>query len=73
MKAEVGLVAEHGDRHHLQVVGLGRLHGGGDRLAVGQRAGLAEQVEDAPPDGGRERLGHGAEANGALREPAPRR
>ena len=66
MNADVGLVAEHRGRHDLDAVGLGRLHRGGDGVGVGERPDLAEQVEDAPPDGGRERLRHGREATGRL-------
>ena len=60
-------MAEHRDRHDLDVVGLRGLHGGGDGLAVGERAGLAEQVEHAPADGGSERFRHGPRVPGPSR------
>ncbi len=59
-EGQVGLVAEHGGGDDLHAVGLGRLHGRGDRLGLGQRPRLAEQVEDTPPHGGLERFRHGA-------------
>ncbi len=48
--AEVGLVAEHGHRHHLHTVGLRRLHRRGDGLLLGPGAGPEEQVDDAETD-----------------------
>ena len=45
--AEVGLVAEQGDRHDLQAGGLRRLDRLLDRRAVRQRRRLGEQVEHA--------------------------
>ena len=55
---EVGLVAEDGEGDHLVVVGLGRLHRRHHRLPVDAARGrLAEQVEDAPPDGRDDRCG----------------
>ena len=56
---QVGLVAEHRGGHHLHVVGLGRLHRGGDGFGVGQRRELAEEVEHAQPTVGASGSGMG--------------
>jgi hypothetical protein len=56
-ESDVSLVAEDGDRHNLEPVGLGSLDGLDDSMGVEatgslprRGVGFAEQVEDAPPD-----------------------
>ena len=49
---------DDGHGHDLVVVGLQALDRGGDRRGVGQRRDRAEEVEDVPAGGGRQRTRH---------------
>ncbi len=68
---QIGLVAEHPDRHHLVAVGLGSLHRAGDLLGIGQGGELAEQVQHTLPDGGADGFGHVGQCRSLVRRTGP--